>query len=162
MSDADIVDTFPGINLLPRDPTAPASFDGACAWLAALTTRTRVLAVGHREGTKGMAGRRVPTPHCCIAIFQAECEPETTYVMQDLLSYEGISLRRGGVAASPVDRVKSNVARATENSEGDDSLLAGLLEGLPPPSDHADAFLTGDRWLRRVKTVQAQHDQVVR
>lgn len=166
MSDPDILDAFPDINLFPRDPTAPSSFEGACDWLAALTKRIRVLAVGHREGIKGMAGRTVPTPHCCIAIFQAKCKPATTYVMQELLSYEGVSLRRGSVIAFSHHRVGSG-AGATENSEkdGEDSLLAGLLEGpLPPNTARANqtrAFLTGDRWLRRaMRTTKAQRDQV--
>lgn len=87
LTDADIVAAFPGVNLIPRDPLTPTSFRGAQAWLAARPDR-RVLAVGHREGTKAMAGRRVPTPHCCIGIFKVD-RAEKSYTLRHLLSHAG-------------------------------------------------------------------------
>lgn len=159
MSDEDIRDAFPGISLLPRDPTAPTSFDGACAWLAARKTRARVLCVGHREGTKGMAGKRVPTPHCCIAIFEAKRGPETTYMLKDLLDKEGIPLGHGDGAGSPFARVRSEAEMPGNVDDTGESVLAGLLEVLPP-LEHPEAFLTGDRWLRRsMKTASALQAQ---
>lgn len=159
MSDEDIRDVFPGINLLPRDPTAPMSFDGACAWLAARKTRARILCVGHREGTKGMVGGRVPTPHCCMAIFEAKREPKTTYVLKDLLDGEGVSLGHGDGAGSSFARIRSESERPGNDDDDEESVLAWLLEVLPPP-EHPEAFLTGDRWLRRsLKTASAHQAQ---
>lgn len=89
MTDADIADAFPEVQLIPRDPSAPTSFHGAQEWLATRPYR-RVLAVGHREGTKAMAGRSVPTPHCCIGIF--EVDEAKSYKLHDLLSHKGKSL----------------------------------------------------------------------
>lgn len=91
MTDADIAAAFPEVNLLPRDPLASTSFRGAREWLAARPNRRRVLVVGHREGTKDMAGRKVPTPHCCIAIFRVD-RAEKTYELHDLLSHNGKAL----------------------------------------------------------------------
>lgn len=91
MTDADILATFPGVDLLPRDPLAPTSFRGAVAWLAGRSPDRRVLSVGHREGTKTLAGRSVPTPHCCIGIFRVD-RARKRYTMHDLLSHEGHSL----------------------------------------------------------------------
>lgn len=119
MTDAEIVETFPGITVVPRDPLAPTSFSGAVEWLAAKASETkdargddddgdgcsRVLAVGHREGTKAMAGRTVPTPHCCIGIFRAEAsEKPSTLVLHDLLSRTGESLESKGGASSAYAR----------------------------------------------------------
>ena len=101
LTDADIVAIFPEVNLLPRDPLAPTSFQGAQAWLAARPDR-RVLAVGHREGTKAMVGRPVPTPHCCIGIFNVD-PADKTYSLRHLLSLVGeplVSKRSSSVAAA--------------------------------------------------------------
>lgn len=114
MTDAEIGVTFPGVTVVPRDPLAPTSFSGAVEWLAAKASETketggdddddgcsRVLAVGHREGTKAMAGRIVPTPHCCIGIFRAEAsEKSSTFELHDLLSRTGKSLESNGAPSA--------------------------------------------------------------
>ncbi len=127
MTDADIAGTFPWVTVVPRDPLAPTSFSEAAAWLAGKAREkegaadssggggvgegegegegggsrlvSRVLAVGHREGTKAMAGRRVPTPHCCIGVFRVEPAASGrryTYELHDLLSHKGRSLKPKG------------------------------------------------------------------
>eukprot|EP00752_Nemacystus_decipiens_P005291 g4799.t1 len=117
MTDAEITRAFPGITVIPRDPLAPATFSGAAAWLAAKASEkkagaeedggdgcervSRVLAVGHREGTKAMAGERVPTPHCCIGIFRTEASDNTHgYRLHELLSHKGKSLKPNGDSPS--------------------------------------------------------------
>ncbi|CAM9691544.1 unnamed protein product [Laminaria digitata] len=101
MTDADIAAAFPEVNLIPRDPLTPTSFRGAQAWLAARPDR-RVLAVGHREGTKAMAGRHVPTPHCCIGIFKVN-RADKSYTLRHMLSCAGKPLEptRSSRAAVP-------------------------------------------------------------
>lgn len=153
MSDSDILDAFPGVQLLPRDPLAPTSLEGACAWLAE-RPQSRVLAVGHREGTKAMARLRVPTPHCCIAIFTIEREAAaatasmSSYRLKDILSYKGRMLKpqRKNEAEKPQFDGDEDMTLASTG------LLADSLEVVPP--SHADAFLTGDKWLRRQVTEQ--------
>lgn len=119
MSDAHIADTFPEANLLPRDPLAPTSFEGAQAWLAARPNH-RVLAVGHREGTKAMAGAHIPTPHCCIGIFKID-PANKPYELHDLLSRAGRPLgpERSSYAVPPEAKKKlkngsGNVAAGAE------------------------------------------------
>lgn len=132
MTDAEITRAFPGATVMPRDPLAPTSFSGVAAWLAAKASEktgadddgdgdgdgcarvSRVLAVGHREGTKAMAGRRVPTPHCCIAIFRTEVSDNThRYTLHDLLSHKGKSLK-------PSEE-SSSYARPTATTTGEDN-----------------------------------------
>ena len=90
MSDADILDKFSGITLIPRDQFAPVSFHGAVDWIAE-RPRQRVLCVGHREGIKGLAERSVPTPHCCIGVFRVDRESKQ-YELVDLLTKDLDSL----------------------------------------------------------------------
>lgn len=101
MTDADIAAAFPQVNLIPRDPLTPTSFRGAQAWLAARPDR-RILAVGHREGTKAMAGRLVPTPHCCIGIFKVS-RADKSYTLRHLLSHTGkpLEAKRSSRAPAP-------------------------------------------------------------
>ena len=130
MTDAEITRAFPGVTVLPRDPLAPATFSGAAAWLAAKASEkkagaegdggdgcpraSRVLAVGHREGTKAMAGGRVPTPHCCIGIFRTEASDRThRYRLHELLSHKGTSLKPNGDLPS--------YARPTTTTTGEDN-----------------------------------------
>lgn len=112
MTDADIVDAFPEVKLIPRDPSAPTSFRGAQDWLATRPYR-RVLAVGHREGTKAMAGRNVPTPHCCIGIFKIDAMK--SFELYDLLSHKGESL--GADPPSPYAR-QTKIRKEIQLAEG--------------------------------------------
>lgn len=132
MEDGDIRDAFPDANIMARDPHAPTSFDGACSWLAN-QPRKRVLAVGHREGTKGLAGRKVPTPHCCIGVFRPSSRMPSSFVLDRLLSHKGHPLERKAGAFSGEDKL-----------EIDD--IAGWSTKEPSSSD---GFLTGERWLRQ-------------
>eukprot|EP00903_Cladosiphon_okamuranus_P009071 g8672.t1 len=154
MTDAEITRTFPGVTVIPRDPLAPTSFSGAAAWLASKVSEkkgadddedgggdgcgcarvSRVLAVGHREGTKAMAGRRVPTPHCCIGIFRTEASDNThRYTLHDLLSHKGESLKPGEESASLY-------ARPTAATRGEDN----------GPRNDASSFDGGDRAVERL------------
>ncbi len=119
MTDAEITKTFPWITVVPRDPLAPTTFPEAAEWLAAKACEkegtadssggvegegsgsrlvSRVLAVGHQEGTKVMSSSdKVPTPHCCIGVFKAEASEDTyAYELLDLLSHKGESIKPGG------------------------------------------------------------------
>lgn len=116
MTDAEIARAFPGVTVIPRDPLAPTRFSEAAAWLAAKASEkasagdhgvSRILAVGHREGTKAMAGERVPTPHCCIGVFRTEAwDSRHTYRLHDLLSHKGKSLKLNG-ESSPYARPRA-------------------------------------------------------
>ncbi|CAM9149251.1 unnamed protein product, partial [Hapterophycus canaliculatus] len=136
MTDADIIKTFPGVNLIPRDPLAPTSFDGAAAWLADKACEkegsdgdgdrcSRVLAVGHREGTKAMAGRKIPTPHCCVGVFHGDTSDKAcTYQLHDLLSHTGESIKPWG-AASPYAKLATTVMRE-EDRHSDEGAVEAL------------------------------------
>lgn len=87
MSDADIVERFPGINLFPRDFSSPNSFREAVDWLADHSSQ-RVLCIGHREGMRQIAGRLVPTPSWCVGIFQVDRERRQNELI-DLLCHDG-------------------------------------------------------------------------
>lgn len=102
MTDADIAAAFPEVNIIPRDPLTPTSFRGAQAWLTARPDR-RVLAVGHREGTRAMAGRLVPTPHCCIGIFKVG-RADKSYTLRHLLSHTGEPLEAKRFSRAPAPR----------------------------------------------------------
>lgn len=164
MTDEDIVKTFPTVNLVLRDQLAPTSFGGAAAWLADKASEkkpsdgdgnrcSRVLAVGHREGTKAMAGRKVPTPHCCIGIFRVKTsDVSSTYELHDLLSHTGESLKPAGEASSYARLTRAAVGEG--DSHGDDG-DAGAVEALAaqvmamtiaearPESSHADSRRPG-------------------
>lgn len=143
MTDADIADAFPEVQLIPRDPSAPTTFHGAQEWLATRPYR-RVLAVGHREGTKAMAGRSVPTPHCCIGIF--EVNEAKSYRLHDLLSHKGKSLGPQPSRYAQQTKIQKNIQlegpEDTENSPENRGLKALLsrmsaLELEPGPSSGA-------------------------
>lgn len=122
MTDQEIKEIFPWITVIPRDPLAPTTFSESAAWLAAKATEkksaedsgdgdgdgdgddcvySRVLVIGHQEGTKAMAGGQVPTPHCCIGIFRTKAsENAYKYELHDLLSNTGTSINPSGESSS--------------------------------------------------------------
>ncbi|CAN0410788.1 unnamed protein product, partial [Ectocarpus sp. 12 AP-2014] len=143
LTDEDIIEAFPGVTILPRDPLAPTSFGGAASWLAAKACEkkgagsdgdgkcfSRVLAVGHREGTRAMAGRKVPTPHCCIGIFKVNAPEKKlcTYEIHDLLSNTGKSLKPKG--ESPYARPTSTMMEEESRPKNDDGDGGGEVEAL--------------------------------
>ncbi|CAM9499103.1 unnamed protein product [Scytosiphon promiscuus] len=145
MTDDDIIKMFPGVNLVPRDPLAPTSFGGAADWLASRAREkqvsdgdvercSRVLAVGHREGTKALAGGKVPTPHCCIGVFRVETSGVAcTYKLRELLSRTGQSLRRSGegsLYARPSTAAvgEESCARRSGNEGAVEALAAKVIE----------------------------------
>lgn len=135
MEDEDIRDAFPDIKLLPRDPLAPKTFEGACSWIAS-QPRKRALAVGHREGTKGLAGRKVPTPHCCIGIFRAEGVERTgprLFALQDLTTNVGLPLVLG-TANRPRQEARPSV---------------DVPSWLSHRMARGNGFLTGQSWLSK-------------
>lgn len=146
MTDAEIVETFPGVTVVPRDPLAPTSFSGAAAWLTAKASETkdaggddddgcsRVLAVGHREGTKAMANTKIPTPHCCIGVFRAEASAKScTFKLHDLLSHAGKSLIRSEEESSAYSRpmmTKMGDEDGPRNDGDDRNDIEGAVEAL--------------------------------
>ncbi|CAB1104386.1 unnamed protein product [Ectocarpus sp. CCAP 1310/34] len=143
LTDEDIIEAFPGITIVPRDPLAPTSFGGAASWLVAKACEkkgagsdgdgecfSRVLAVGHREGTRAMAGRKVPTPHCCIGIFKVNAPEKKlcTYEIHDLLSNTGKSLKPKG--GSPYARPTSTMMEEESRPRNDDEDGGGEVEAL--------------------------------
>lgn len=143
MTDAEIVETFPGVTVVPRDPLAPTSFSAATGWLAGKASRmkdagdddgcSRVLAVGHREGTKAMAGKIVPTPHCCIGIFRATAsEKSCTYELHDLLSHTGNSLKPDGESSAYAEPTMTTMGERDDIRDvGDNSnSIDGVVEAL--------------------------------
>ncbi|CAM9130676.1 unnamed protein product, partial [Ectocarpus fasciculatus] len=143
MTDEDIIEAFPGVTVVPRDPLAPTSFGGAAEWLATKACEkkgagsdsddqcfSRVLAVGHREGTRAMAGRKVPTPHCCIGIFKVNTSEKKlcTYEIHDLLSNTGKTLKPKG--ESPYARPTWTLTEEENRPRNDDEDDGGEVEAL--------------------------------
>ncbi|CAN0052050.1 unnamed protein product [Ectocarpus sp. 6 AP-2014] len=143
LTDEDIIEAFPGVTIVPRDPLAPTSFGGAASWLAAKACEkkgagsdgdgecfSRILAVGHREGTRAMAGRKVPTPHCCIGIFKVNAPEKKlcTYEIHDLLSNTGKSLKPKG--ESPYARPTSTMMEEESRPRNDHEDGGGEVEAL--------------------------------
>ena len=131
MTDEEVREIFPWVTVLPRDPLAPTTFSESAAWLATKAREkkavaeddgdgcvyiSRVLAVGHQEGTKAMAGEGVPTPHCSIGIFRTDSLDNTRmYKLHDLLSHKGTSINPS--------RESSLYARPTMISTGKENSL---------------------------------------
>lgn len=113
MSNADIVDRFPGINLLPRDSSAPNTFREAMDWLADKVSQ-RVLCIGHREGMRQIAGRTVPTASWCAGIFQVDRE-RRRYELNDLLCHDETKAELRRCSPSSHSLLKTQNARSTGN-----------------------------------------------
>ncbi|CAM9650372.1 unnamed protein product [Ectocarpus sp. 8 AP-2014] len=142
MTDKDIIETFPGVTIVPTDPLAPTSFEGAAKWLAAKACEkgagsdgdgecfSRVLAVGHREGTKKMASKEVPTPYCCIGIFKVKAAEKDwyPYELHDLLTNTGESLKSSGESAYA--RLKVATSEEENRPRNDDEDGDGEVEAL--------------------------------
>ncbi|CAM9811702.1 unnamed protein product [Ectocarpus sp. 4 AP-2014] len=135
MTDKDIIEAFPGVNVVPTDPLAPTSFEGATEWLTAKACEkkaagsdgdgecfSRVLAVGHREGTKEMARKNVPTPYCCIGIFKVKAAEENLYPyeLHDLLTNTGESLKSSGGSAYARPKVATSEEENRPRNEDED------------------------------------------
>ncbi|CAN0051713.1 unnamed protein product [Ectocarpus sp. 6 AP-2014] len=153
MTDKDIIEAFPGVTIVPTDPLAPTSFEGAAKWLAAKACEkkgagsdgdgecvSRVLAVGHREGTKEMARKNVRTPYCCIGIFKVN-PPEKklcTYELHDLLFNTGESLEPKGESAyaRPKRATPEEENRPRNDDEGGDGEVEALAARIAALSDN--------------------------
>lgn len=152
MSDADIAEAFPSINLVPRDSTAPDSFHAAAGWLTR-RSKIRVLSVGHREGTKALAGRKVPTPHCCIGIFRVDLT-DRSFELYDLLSGRGESLR-----PEPTVYAKNAVWKPTRGTTTSMSATRSAIDAgvsVLDPSNHPSKLLGGERWWKRALNRKGQ------
>ncbi|CAN0078133.1 unnamed protein product [Ectocarpus sp. 12 AP-2014] len=77
-----------------------------------------------------MAGRKVPTPHCCIGIFKVNAPEKKlcTYEIHDLLSNTGKSLKPKG--ESPYARPTSTMMEEESRPKNDDGDGGGEVEAL--------------------------------
>lgn len=77
-----------------------------------------------------MAGRKVPTPHCCIGIFKVNAPEKKlcTYEIHDLLSNTGKSLKPKG--QSPYARPPSTMMEEESRPRNDDEDGGGEVEAL--------------------------------